>query len=593
MFRSLKFKLSFPIFIAILILAVSVSVIILKNFKRFYLESLVEEESRTLLLTARTMPDSLLVLKNRPTIQDYCLFLDRYLKERVTFIDTDGVVLGDSRLDSLSVAALENHKNRPEIRGLWSLGREFDFETRFSETLRQSMLYAACPVVRDGRLLGYLRVATPLKEIDSYLISQALAVMALTVTAFILIGFLVYRYSRRIQDVISEIGERARFLENAGGGEKRHIGFSTETDRLYGFLDDTAGRLQALIRDLVAQREEFRALLRSVPEGVVAVDSRMNVMFANDNACRLFDSRYASDTLPVMPLTGFTHMQTFQDMAAEGLSTGKRVEGTVVVKGLAREYDLKTVCTPLAGEGRFGRGLALLTLVDLTEEKRLARAKAEFVEAASHELRTPLTVLKGYVDTLKEAPDEAMRRKSFEKISQSVARLENLTGDLLELSYLESGKVPLKYGPVDLGRLAGEILGDLETQIRDKGISVSSECSVALESVPELVYIALYNLLTNAVKYNRPNGRIEVRAALKDGSCEISVLDSGLGIPREFREKVFERFFRIDKHRSRETGGTGLGLAIVKHIASVLKGSVRAVDGLDNGAGFILTLPAA
>ena len=140
-------------------------------------------------------------------------------------------------------------------------------------------------------------------------------------------------------------------------------------------------------------------------------------------------------------------------------------------------------------------------------------------------------------------------------------------------------------------KIAHEILDDLSLLIKEKNLSVSVECKGPLNSVPELVYIALYNLISNAVRYNRQGGRIEVREALGGGFYELSVRDSGVGIPPEFRERVFERFFRVDKHRSRETGGTGLGLAIVKHIAMTLKGSVHVVDGLAGGAGFVLTLP--
>jgi len=373
--------------------------------------------------------------------------------------------------------------------------------------------------------------------------------------------------------------------------EKRHFGFSRETDLLYDALEETSERLQALISDLTAQKEEVAVLLRSVSEAVIAVDDRFNVRFANDNACRLFDSPYTPYTLPRLPLTGFAHDPVFQEIIAEAFRAKSRVERTLGYKSLSRDYELRAVGSPILRTRNSGETVVLLTLVDVTEEKRLARAKSEFVEAASHELRTPLTVLKGYAETLEESTEASVRKMSLDRIKSSIVRLENLTGDLLQLSYLESGKASLQYSDIDLGAIAGEILAELKPLMEEKGITASVESGPVFRSVPELVHIALYNLISNAVKYNRPGGRILIRSTGGPVRYEIEVLDSGIGIAPGLRDKVFERFYRIDKDRSRATGGTGLGLAIVKHIASALKGTVRVTDGLENGTGVVMTLP--
>jgi len=593
MFKSLKFKLSLPLFIPLLVLAILVNALVLRSFKQFYISSLVDQASREIVYNAAVIPDSLLKGTEQGALEPYCLFLDKYLRQRITFIDTSGLVLGDSRVAKDSLRFLENHKNRPEIQALFTSSALFAHEIRFSATLKMTMLYIAAPVIRNNALRGFLRFAIPLKDIEGYVRHRELAVLFLTLCAFAIFFLILFHYSSRIQLVVSEIGESARLVESGTSKEKAYFGFSTETDRLYDYLDETADRLQVLISDLVAQREEVRVLLQSVSEAVVAVDSRMTVMFANDNACRIFDSQYTSDTLPPMPLTGFTHLPVFREIASDSFTSKNRVERMVSFKGRAKDYELKAVCMPIFRRSDVTEGMAMLTLVDLTEEKRLAGAKAQFVEAASHELRTPLTVLKGYVETLEDCTDKALQNQCYEKIRHSVFRLENLTTDLLQLSYLESGKVTIKYDTINLEQLVGEIVNDLGLLLKEKDIAVAMACSGFIKSVPELVYIALYNLITNAIKYNKQGGRIIIQSALSPSQCEISVLDSGIGIANEYREKVFERFFRIDRHRSRETGGTGLGLAIVKHIANTLKGSVRVVDGIEGGAGFVLTLPLA
>lgn len=592
MFRSLKFKLSLPILLALLILGFALDTLVSRSFKQFYITNLLDHESKILLLTAETFPDSLINDNGKSALQAHLLFLDKFLEQRITLIDGSGKVLGDSRVPFDSLRFLENHKDRPEIRGL--ANSSIAHEIRYSTTLKMRMLYIACSIERQGQKLGSLRFATPVKDIEHYVFQREMALLLLIALAFAVLFGVVYFFSTRLQNVISEIGSNARLVENHVEPNKRFFGFSPETDRLYDFLDETSDRIHTLIRDLVAQREEVRVLLQSVSEAVVAVDHRMNVMFANTNACRLFDSPYSSDTLPSMPLLGFTHHAPFEEAARECLTNKRRVERLVSFKSRTNDFELKAVCTPVFQELKSNEGIVLLTLVDLTEEKKLARAKADFVEAASHELRTPLTVLKGYAETLEEKQLEpAVRQQCYDKIKGSVIRLENLTTDLLQLSYLESGKVALKYEPLDLAKLTAEITNDLKTLVEAKKINLSVECEETISTVPELLYIALYNLVTNAIKYNKPDGRIVIRSSSTPSECIIRVLDSGIGIAPEFREKVFERFFRIDRHRSRESGGTGLGLAIVKHIVNVLKGSIRVTDGLSGGAGFVISLPTS
>ena len=586
---SLKLKLSLPFLCLIVGMTLIVNFLIIRGFKRFFLDNLSDIKQKELSWAAASMPDSALASAGTAALQDFCLFADAHLHQRTTFIDTAGWVRGDSRVPPDSLKFLENHRGRPEIRLL--TGAPFAHDIHYSATLKMRMLYMACPVRRQGVLHGYLRFAIPLKEVEGYLQTQERTFLALTIAAFLFVGVLIYYFAGRIHKIVNEIGERAKFMETGSTGTRRYFGFSRDTDRLYEFLDETSVRLRTLIRDLTAQKDEMGALLRSVAEGVVAVDRNLSVRFANDNACRLFDSPHGSFSLPALSLKDFTRDPLIEETVSGCFTGNQRTERTLSHAGRSGNYELKAVCVPLRNNRDPGRSLVIMTIVDLTEEKRLAQAKAEFVEAASHELRTPLSVLKGYVETLEGSPGPDMARLSLDRIRNSLLRLENLTSDLLQLSYLESGRVALKHDRIDVAGAAREILEELSEPIREKGLQVSVEGGEPFMSVPDLVHIALYNLLTNAVKYNKPGGRIVVKGGIAQGHYEISVMDSGIGIPAEYRERVFERFFRADRHRSRETGGTGLGLAIVKHIASVLKGSVRIIDGLDGGAGFVLTLP--
>jgi two-component system phosphate regulon sensor histidine kinase PhoR len=499
-----------------------------------------------------------------------------------------GLVVADSRVSYDSLRFVENHLYRPEIKSL-IIGNTYTSNVRYSETVGIDMLYVASRLSKNDRY--FIRLAHPLSDIEHSINKWKSVLFSILIVALATMLAVIFFFSSRLQRVVGELGELAKSVGTEKTSAHRYFGFSSETDSLYDFMDDTSDRLRLLISDLVSQKQEVGALLRSVSEAIIAVDPKMNVLFANDNACKLFGSTFTSDNLPQIPLTGFAHFVVFADIASRCISERKSIEQMVQYRNRQKDYDLRVMCAPVASGIASEKKIALLTVVDLTEEKKLARAKAEFVEAASHELRTPLTILKGYVETLDMEADPDMQKRALNRINHSVERLENLIHDLLQLSYLESGKVTLKISDTIPEKIVSEIVSEIEPLLKEKNIALTAECSGMLKSVPELIYIALYNLVTNAVKYNVENGKILIRCYPENGHFVLSVSDSGMGIPEEFREKVFERFFRMDKHRSRETGGTGLGLAIVKHIVNTLRGTVRIVNGIDNGSSFVITLP--
>ncbi|MBL8025131.1 MAG: hypothetical protein JNL74_01900, partial [Fibrobacteres bacterium] len=504
-------------------------------------------------------------------------------------IDTSGQVLADSRVSYDSLISMENHRYRPEIISL-AKGQKLSHNIRYSETVNTEMLYVASHLGQNNSLI--LRLARPLTDIEEHLSRWKVVLLVILLCSLFVIFLVIFFYSTRLKNVIDELGERTQKVGTDDLHTPQYLGFSNETDRLYDFMDDTSDRLRKLISDLVTREQEVRTLLRSVSEAVIAVDSNTNVLFANDNACKIFDSAFTSGNIPIIPLTGFAHEPKFADIVSRSFVSGQSVEEMVQYRNKNRDYELRVMSTIVKSDKNPSRSVALLTIVDITDEKRLAHAKAEFVEAASHELRTPLTILKGYVETLEIDDDPEMQKKALKKINHGVDRLEGLIHDLLQLSYLESGKATIKYSEVDSKRIVSEILSDVETMLKEKQVVAEFECDgLIFNSVPELIYIALFNLVTNAIKYNVQGGRVLVKCLAENGNYVIGVYDSGPGIPEEYREKVFERFFRIDKHRSRETGGTGLGLAIVKHIVNTLKGTIRITDGLDGGSAFIISLP--
>lgn len=587
--KSLKAKLFVPFSLVALVIILVGAVISIRGFRRFYINSLIESGNRLVIYNAKVFPDSLLDYQAGDGIQPYCEFLDEYLKQRTTFIAPNGKVLGDSRVEYSALPYLDNHETRPEVLALKS--EPVSYSIRYSKTLRTNMLYIAAPVYRNGEIYGTLRFAKPLDVIDQYLFHIKLFVAFFAVSVGVIILIIIAGFSSKIRNTISEIHQNAKSLEKGELQEKSFMGYSEETDGLYHLMQEAAKRIKALIDNLEEQKEEVKALLLSVSEGIIAVDQDFKVRLANNNAKEIFETNAKAGMDTNIPLIGFTHSHDLQKIAEESVRTRMNSESVMNFRNSKQEYFLKVVCTPISFKGRIGEPVLLITLVDMTEEKKLSNAKSYFAEAVSHELKTPLSIMKGYFETLQEKPDPKMAAQCYKKVGEGIIRLENIISDLIQISNLESGKVLSRPEKFNISIMVDEILEELSLIIKDKAVQVHVDAIQNIKSIPSLIYVLLYNLISNGIKYNNQNGKLDIRVALDSGFLNIVIKDSGIGISQDYREQVFERFFRIDKHRSRETGGTGLGLAIVKHAVNTLKGTVEVTDGICGGTGFSIQIP--
>jgi two-component system phosphate regulon sensor histidine kinase PhoR len=339
-------------------------------------------------------------------------------------------------------------------------------------------------------------------------------------------------------------------------------------------------------------RAQQAALFASMSEGVLVLDEAGRVQMANRAFTQLFD--LASD--PV----GKTLIETLRvreilDLVAEATQSRQALERELRLSGLEERW-LQINASPITDPD--GRWLGTILLFhDLTRLKQFERARQEFVANVSHELRTPLSHIKGYVETLLSGAmnDGAVATRFLQTIERNAGRLQLLIEDLLTISELESGRVLLSLQPVSLRNLAGKVCDDFKARAMARDIALHDE-------VPELVVNAdaarieqvLSNLLDNAIKYGRESGRVMISArALTGNQVEVAVQDDGPGLPPEAVERVFERFYRVDKARSRDQGGTGLGLSIVKHIVQSHGGEVWAKSEVGQGATFYFTLPMA
>jgi len=580
----------FPSYLAILLL---VLLGLTWHFSRSLHDFYIEETASNLNARARLVEFQMagrLAGADRPALDRLCKELGRQAATRITLLLPSGEVLGDSEEDP---ARMENHADRPEVRT--ALAGGVGRATRFSFTLQQEMMYVALPVFADGRVEGVVRAAMAMTAIDRTLralyLKMVLGGLAAVAAAALLSLFLSRRISRPLE-------EMRRGAERFARGELERrltIGGSEEICGLAETMNQMAAHLDDRIRTVLRQRNEQEAVLASMVEGVLAVDLEERILRLNSAASRLLGVR--PDQAEGRRIQEVVRKADLQRFVARALANREPVEGDIVLREAGVERFLQAHGTVLRGAQGQEIG-ALVVLNDVTRLRRLEDLRRDFVANVSHELKTPITAIKGFVETLldgaAEDPDNA--RRFLQIITRQADRLNAIIDDLLDLSRIEQeaekGGLSLARGP--LRPVLEAAIQACSVSAREKSLRIALHCSAELEAQinAPLLEQAVVNLLTNAIKYSGPEGRVVVDAARLGDKVMIKVQDWGCGIAPEHLPRLFERFYRVDKARSRKLGGTGLGLAIVKHIVQNHGGEVVVHSTPGEGSSFTLVLPA-
>jgi two-component system phosphate regulon sensor histidine kinase PhoR len=504
---------------------------------------------------------------------------------RVTVLAPDGRVLADSDEE---VARMENHEARPEVRQ--ARGGGFGTTTRYSRTVHRPMMYAAISTDGAGGV-GFVRVSLPLERVRDDLAGLRWIVGAAAfptgVAASILAFWLARRVTRRLRALVAAAGHIA-----AGGyGRKVYAAGADEVGDLARTFNHMSERLAAQFGQLEEDRRQLRTILAGMTEGVVALDAEQQLLFANDRACELLE-------LPPGSAAGRSFWELVRhrglhEALRHALTTDGPYRGEVSWTGAAAR-DLTVNAARIPGPPPAG---VVLVFHDATDLRRLERVRREFVANVSHELKTPLSVIKVAAETLLDgaADDPGLRRVFLGQIAEQADRLHALILDLLSLAQIEAGTEVFEPGPVPLGSAVAACLERHRAKAEAKGQGLEAVSPPAGEVVAwadeEAVQQILDNLVDNALKYTPAGGRVWVRWRGDDRAAFLEVEDTGVGIPRADLPRVFERFYRVDKARSRELGGTGLGLAIVKHLAQAMGGGVAAASQPGVGSTFTVRLP--
>ncbi len=562
------------------------------------LENQAENHLRRSLATesqiiAEAIGPSLIEKADAPKIQARVEALRAKTDARITVVAPDGQVLGESSLkNSADLALLENHGSRPEIRE--AIAGASGASIRLSATVRTTLLYVAVPL-KDaaGRVTGVVRLAVPfstVKRIFDYIRKPIVQSAGAGILLICLLGIFI---EKRITTRIHRMTKAAeRYIQDDLSGN-----LPIEKDDELGLLADAMNRMAASLKDKIAdvenEKTKVSALLNHMAEGVIGVDRDLQVVILNPSAAHFFGISVSTAIgKSLMQVTCVPRLDEIMRRAIERSSH----ESASVEISFTDEKILKADAIALPENEGGIRGI--LVLYDNTPVYKLENMRREFVANVSHELKTPLTSIKGFVETLLGgALRDPEKAEGFLKIMQEDSeRLTRLIDDLLELSKIESKGAPLKMTSENLKVEVDKVLLTLQPRFEDKKIEIKNMIPENLPKVKtdkDKLKQVLLNLLDNAIKFNKQQGRISLRASLENSMVRISVEDTGSGIPEKAVPRVFERFFRADKARGRDSGGTGLGLSIVKHIIESHGGVVECKSQPGKGSTFSFTLPLA
>lgn len=522
-------------------------------------------------------------------VDSLCKDLGALTGARATIVLSSGRVIGDSQE---LPASMENHRDRPEVAS--ALAGRVGISKRFSDTLRRKELYVSVPLIRGDRVVAAVRVSTPLTSIEEMLRTMRIRIALGAVAAAVLAAVASYFLARRVAVPLDEIRQGLERFSKDDLSYRLPNYRIREVEALARGLNDMADRLNNRMADEVRRRNELEAVLSAMIEGLVVVDIEERVVRMNRAAAAflgLEDKEAVGKS--IQEVVRNSELQRF---ISEALSSANLIEGDISIVGPGGDRFLQIHGSELQGADGTKVG-AVIVLNDVTRLKRLEKIRRDFVANVSHELKTPITSIKGFVETLRDGAirDQEKASKFFEIIAKQTDRMNAIVDDLLFLSRLEQNgeaeKISLERMP--LRNVIVEAMEIASNKAQEKGISISLDCpdDAIAEINPALLEQAILNLLDNAIKYSDEGGKIEISVRRGSGEVTIDVADHGCGIEAQHLERIFERFYRVDKARSRQLGGTGLGLAIVKHIVQAHGGFVTVKSKPAAGSTFTIHLP--
>ncbi|MBY0008839.1 two-component system histidine kinase PnpS [Paenibacillus typhae] len=589
--KPFRIRLTFILMALVGISMIGAGLTMAKLFKDSHISALEENMSREIKLLSGTFQ---FMDMNSPQAISYYTEHAEHIAgltdSRITFITKEGKVIGDSERNPLE---MDNHSNREEevLAAKEGIGRAI----RYSDTLDREMLYVAGAVTSDDGFDGYIRLSMGLDAVSEGL-SRAWIIMAAgLVLLFVAATFVSYKVASSMTSPLEQITRVARRITDLDYDARVPIQRKDEVGQLAKAINAMADSLQAQLKTIRDNEDLLQSVLDNMTGGIVMVNAEGEFALINRAAERMLDVK--NSELAGHSYKELKHHYELSRLIEEGVLSSEPIhEERSIYTPAERIVRLDGV--PMTQDSSH-RGMLFL-LQEVTEIRRLEKMRSEFVANVSHELKTPVAAVKGFAETLLGGgvSDEKTARSFLQIIYDENERLNRLIGDILELSKIESKRVQLDCSPVYLSEFFDSVLETLSKVAEKKKISLNAIVpdELFMEGDEDKLRQIFMNLLSNAINYTHDGGNVKITVVnghKPDGTETVifTVSDTGMGIPRKDLPRIFERFYRVDKARSRSSGGTGLGLSIVKHLVELHRGTITVESDLGIGSSFILELP--
>lgn len=583
---SLFRRLYFYNILVIVLFFTSITIFTAREFKDFYLKQLGAD----LLSKMRIIEPEIaqMLLTSSQNIDSYCKSRSELVNARITVIAPDGTPLGDS---AENPANMDNHADRPEVKE--ALSGKVSKQMRFSYTLKENLFYIAIPIKSADNLVGVLRFAYPLQAIEKTLGTIYLEFALGGVVITLLAGVGIWLLQRRFGSSLMELQTGAQRFATGDLGFRFSPRRSIEISPLAEAMNKMAENLAITVDELIKSKNEQSAILSCLSEGIIALDTAQRILLINESALTMFDIREHRPEGKL--LTEVVRNSEIQKFAENILKSGEASESFITLRK-DRDFFLRVRGRTVVNQE--GRKIgAVIAFSDITELKRLENIRRDFVANVTHELKTPITSIKGFVETIQNGAfeDKKELNKFISIIARQADRLNSLVDDILTLSRIEK-ESELKEVHLEILPLKPVIESAVSTNLpkaKEKNIKIEVSFPDKLKAKinERLLEQAISNLIDNAIKYSDEGKEITIKGEESNSDITIQVADEGYGIEAEHIPRLFERFYRVDKSRSRQRGGTGLGLAIVKHIAILHGGKVGVESTPGKGSIFSIFLP--
>jgi two-component system phosphate regulon sensor histidine kinase PhoR len=563
---------------------VCLSFFILDLFIKDEIKKVMTDKIEAELLSYAELIDLNLVQK----MSDQLRQIARISNSRVTLVDSQGRVFADSEKD---IATMENHFSRPELQEARLKGKGKSI--RYSQTIGVDMLYVAISMKSGSQITGYIRLARPLHDVQSAIekVYQSIFLAMIIVAVIVLIIALFFSYR-----LAAPILAMERFTERLRQGHPVGSIFletSDETEKLADNINYLVEELQTQIRLANEEKSKLMTAFTSMTEGVLILNAEDKIEFVNQALSDILSEQYGD-------INGKTLMEAFRDVELQKAFLKFKEKHDTVIEEIALGSSIETVILSVSISSVHNypdKDKVMFVFHDVTRLKKLEKIRVDFVANVTHEIRTPLTAIIGYLETIKAGTiNNVDETKRFVDISLKQAqRLNRLVEDLLVISKVELGELDFRFEEISLCNALDGVIPLVEAKVKFKNITIHNkvpENDVAIRADRDRLTQILVNVLDNAVKFTPEDGSVFIDAGQKDNYAVLTITDTGIGIPKEEAQRLGERFYRVDRSRSRDLGGTGLGLSIVKHLMLAHGGRMEIESQLGRGTKVSLFFPA-